>query len=667
MGVRLVVHNFLYDEMDYTGTHNHEEMLHRDWSDQHPIYAISGLQEVLNTIETNIAEIIETLIANKNELKQYTDDEIDAESAIINERIDGLNVINDVQDTHTIDLTYESDKILKADVKIYDDPDGTNSLVKTEDGLYVPKLVTRESDTIIWDEISYGKTLQELFDDGIRFSHQSTTVYNNMFRPSDANAWYWDDNLQSFVQPLNADSYNGIVTKDFYENYKHSVRLLSNDGDDDANGIILGFVFDEFGNPHTLSAMIQRGGSIYLNYRFAIIYNFQLPGQTIVASYNLLNSNGGWNAHNTNGITLYAVKNRNSISVSATAWDYVNTNTSIDDAALMPFEATLNIDLDDYSWGYLFDNKVRYGYSNLSQANSYFDHVFFYSTNSYSSADVVANVKVREDENNAIEVDNHGMFVKKFLISQEENNSLVEKEDGYFVMATAMYVSDTRLNGLVHEGEGYYYVHKSHSFITVDQEDHGFDVGDFIYFDHRTEKYQKATAIDSFDINIVGMVSYIYDTDKFEYVCSGFVETDIFNTEHQFVQGMPLYISDTEPGKVTQQQPDISKAVGYPVGDIGLIISIERGIQYGQEATIGDFKTSANDYNIRSDGFIKIADNIEYKLSLVQRLVNALDNEFLDTYTIIDNENNIFKFQNSEMLYELNEVSNGINLFIKAF
>jgi hypothetical protein len=130
---------------------------------------------------------------------------------------------------------------------------------------------------------------------------------------------------------------------------------------------------------------------------------------------------------------------------------------------------------------------------------------------------------------------------------------------------------------------------------------------------------------------------------------------------------MPLYISDTEPGKVTQQQPDISKAVGYPVAEIGVIISIERGIQYGQEANIGDFKTSANDYNIRSDGFIKVKDNIEYKLSLVQKLVNTLDYDFLQEYTITDYTNNIFQFKNSEQLYEYEGVVTGLNLFIKAF
>ena len=86
MGVRLVVHNYLYDEMDYTGTHNHDEMIHRDWVDQHPIYAISGLQEVLNTIEKNIIAINNLIVREDSLLKQYADDK----DAIINKRIDNL-------------------------------------------------------------------------------------------------------------------------------------------------------------------------------------------------------------------------------------------------------------------------------------------------------------------------------------------------------------------------------------------------------------------------------------------------------------------------------------------------------------------------------------------------------------------------------------------------
>ena len=184
---------------------------------------------------------------------------------------------------------------------------------------------------------------------------------------------------------------------------------------------------------------------------------------------------------------------------------------------------------------------------------------------------------------------------------------------------------------------------------------------------HPMNKYKLAAAIDDYDSNIVGMVTKVIDTNTFEYMWSGFYATDIFSSSNGYTQGMPLYISDINPGKVTQVQPDISKAVGYPVENIGLIISIERGIQYNQEASIGDFKTSANTYNVRSDGFIRVIENVDYKQSLVQKLIDSLDDEFKTSYMVFDNINNTVQFINTDNLILSNKVPEGLNLFIKAF
>lgn len=666
MGVRLVIHNFEVDEMDYTGTHNHDDLLHRDWVDQHPIYAITGLQEVLNTIEINLINITSLInsndIAVRADMKQYTDNRVNNLSNTINARINELNVIDKIIDTESVDLTYnQATNSLKADVIIYDDPDGTNSLVCTSDGLYVPKLVTKDTDTITWDSVSQGESLAELFANGIRFSHNGTN--NNMYNTTEANAWYWDDALESFVQPKNTVTYNGFITQNFYDYYKHTVRLYSSDSDNDANGVIIGFAFDDNGYPHTLSVIMQRGND-FGSFRFALYYNFYLPNQTLIANYTLANSSGGWSGKS---ITLYITKNKNLVTASATPWNYNNTITSIEEAELLPFEHTLSIDLNDYSWGHFFNGKVRYGYSNISQAKSSFGKVFFYSKDQHAAQDIFANVKIQEEPHNAIQVNENGLFVQEFLVSPDANNALSHHDNGYYVKATAMNIADQRLNGLEQPSSGEYYVHKSHSFIDVTQANHRFIVGDFIYYDNRTNLYQKAIAKDDFDINIVGMVSYIYDTNKFEYVCSGFVETDLFNETNGYVQGMPLYISDTYAGQVTQEQPDISKAVGYPVANIGLIISIERGIQYNQESQIGDFKYSANDYNIRSDGYIKVAPNIDFRLSTVQKLLDHVDQDFKDQYIIVDAINNTLRFQNTDTLYDLQKVPIGLNLFVKAF
>ena len=108
MGVRLVVKSAAsMGNRVGTGTHNHDELIHRDWVDQHPIYAITGLQEVLNTIENNIVIALTLLQEKEQELKEYTDTHIQTESDTINQRIDELNVLDNIIDTDSIDLDYQ--------------------------------------------------------------------------------------------------------------------------------------------------------------------------------------------------------------------------------------------------------------------------------------------------------------------------------------------------------------------------------------------------------------------------------------------------------------------------------------------------------------------------------------------------------------------------------
>lgn len=669
MGVRLVVYDLQsqLNEAKYTGTHNHDEMIHRDWADQHPIYAITGLQEVLNTIEDNITYILELLDRKEKEIKLYSVNYTDNEILKVNDRIDNLNIIKDVIDTDTIDLTYDdTNKTLKADTRIYQDPDKKNALISTKDGLFVPQLETEDTKTITWDTLFYGERLKDIYDFGLRFSHNNTSQYIKIVSADEANSWTWDDDKQTITSPLNTNTYIGILSKDYYDYYKHTVRLSSTADDNDIIGAVVAEYEDWQDNPHTLSLLIQPGGNTYLNFRAALVYNYRLPNQAIIQSYNLNDSNKNWDQY-TNGITLYITKQNNIITASITAFDYENNIDTINAADTIPFEYTFNIDLNNYSWGSYFLGKVRYGYSACSQPDCCFDHIYFYGGDVRSSNKVSSSVKLDTSEQNAIKVTEEGLFTQRFNISNQAHNALQKFEDGYYVATSTLALSEQEDNGLIEDSPDHYYVRKSTNYLNVNQEDHNLIVGDFIYFSPETFKYQKALAIDDLHINIVGMVSKIIDKDNFEYVCDGFVKTDMFDEKHDFAQGMPVYISDKEAGKVVQEQPNISKTVGYPINNQGIIVRIERGIQYNQEASIGDFKTSANDYNIRSDGFIKIADNIDYKLSLTQRLTNSLSEDFRSKYIEINESEMIMRFKNIDKLYYQENVPEGLNLFIKAF
>ena len=657
MGVRLVQYNRNNNNGDGSLNRDHDELINRDLLNQHPIYAITGLQEILNILEDSIQET-NTRLNQEIERINSDIDSINKELEIINDIISKLNVIKDVEDTYSVDMSYDKDtKILKADVKIFEDTrNDSNAIQLLAEGLYVPKTTTEDSNTITWSIKSLGETLEQIYQDGIKFSHKSNS-WSNVNSATEANAWYWDDTKQSFVQPKNTATFTGFVTQNFYDYYTHTATLRSTDTDNDVNGLVIGFVFDENNHPHTLSIVVNKQDGIANSWK--MIYDYMLPDEQML--FNIGNNPGGgvqpsgysskgWNGIS-NGITVQVTKYKNLVTAICSNWNSkdLNENTKI------------SINLNDYSWGYLFQGPVRYGYCNFSQACSFFQDIEFISENQATSSSLVASVKISEEDNNGIVEKKDGIYYEKFNISKENGNILQKKTDGYFVQGPSKQPD----NAIELLDDGYYV--RTHSNIkTVTKINHGFEIGDFIFY-HPNDGYKKALAIDSYDSNIVGMVTKIIDDNTFEYMWSGFYATDIFNEDHDIVQGMPLYISDTEAGKTVQEQPDISKTVGYPVENLGIIISIERGIQYNQEASIGDFKTSANTYNVRSDGFIKIIDGVEYKQVLIQKLIDSLDAEFKANYMVFDDTNKTVQFINSNQLYDINKVPGGLNLFIKAF
>ena len=63
MGVRLIKYNRnTTNTQDGVIFNDHDELYNRDLKNQHPIYAITGLQEVLNVLEDNITETNRLLI-----------------------------------------------------------------------------------------------------------------------------------------------------------------------------------------------------------------------------------------------------------------------------------------------------------------------------------------------------------------------------------------------------------------------------------------------------------------------------------------------------------------------------------------------------------------------------------------------------------------------------
>lgn len=375
MGVRLVK----YGTINGTGTYNHDELLNRDLPDQHPISAITGLEDRLEQI--------------------YID-------------IKNVSGIEATIDTRSLALSYDkTTATLTGNVKIFNSED--NAIQEKATGLFVdkyPEIETQDTDSVHLYMEGLGETLKTMYKGGNVFSHNGGT--NNIYSASEANAWYFDESLDSFVQPLNTGSFTGFVSSVKYRTYTHRATLRSSASDNNANGLVIAYVIDENGYPHTLSCIVNKGHESHAgNFTYAIVYNRELNGEQIVKTGTMSSGHttGAWSG---NYITMEVSKAANAIECSISDWGSLDINLN----------TVINIDLNDYSWGQYFTGRVQYGYCNQSQPNSYFTDIYF-----SGKGPLKADVFISEKENNMIQVLEDGLYTNIDLAVEEYTSEEIQE------------------------------------------------------------------------------------------------------------------------------------------------------------------------------------------------------------------------------------------------
>ena len=381
MGVRLVK----YGVINGTGTYNHDELYNRDLPDQHPISAITGLEDRLKQIDINI----------KN-----------------------ASGIENITNTSSLTLKYDkTTRTLTGNVNIFKSED--NALVVKTSGLYVDKYLDVELEdtkSIHLTMEGKGETLKTMYDSGTRFAHNGS--WNNIANTSEANAWYYDSTLQSIVQPKNTSTFTGFISTVKYRTYTHRATLKSTDSDNDCIGLVIAYALDDSGNPHTLSLVVNKGGESHVgNYYYALIYDKSLPDeQVLFKKGNKINgtipgnhTTSGWNS---NTITLEVNKAGSTITCAASNYGTttINQNTLIE------------IDLDDYSWGYLFRGKTQYGYCAQSQPKSYYQNIYF-----SSKGPLKAEAIISKQNNNMLEILNDGLYANIDLAIEEYTSDEIQE------------------------------------------------------------------------------------------------------------------------------------------------------------------------------------------------------------------------------------------------
>lgn len=116
--------------------------------------------------------------------------------------------------------------------------------------------------------------------------------------------------------------------------------------------------------------------------------------------------------------------------------------------------------------------------------------------------------------------------------------------------------------------------------ITIEQEDHCFQIGDVLYYDIKNLKFGKALAINTMEGEVCGIVSEVTDQNRFVLITEGKLVTD----RYKYLPTSPLFLSEVIPGTLMSIPPtSVSKQVAVQVED-GIQVDIHMGYYLGGEA-----------------------------------------------------------------------------------
>lgn len=202
-------------------------------------------------------------------------------------------------------------------------------------------------------------TPRDIFDTWHRIS--SDFFYpNGVGATGNANGWYWDDNLNSPVQPVNDTTYMlGFVSIEELENYKHEVTLKSDASDDDENGVIAAFVREGTRN-YFLGISTDRTGITGRDDNITIfIFHGNIQTRTYLHRSTIDVQTGNW-------LSKYR-----RLGVERKGDDFIFTFSNWNSEVMLPQHA-VTINLNDHPDLARFKGPKPYGYLNHSQADSYF-------------------------------------------------------------------------------------------------------------------------------------------------------------------------------------------------------------------------------------------------------------------------------------------------------
>ena len=212
-------------------------------------------------------------------------------------------------------------------------------------------------------------TFSDVFNNWKRISHAGSNTFPA--NASELSAWVYDSANDVIKCTQNTNTWVGFVSPDTFADYTFETKLSSTDGDDDAIGVIIGFVTDSNGIEHALVAYRTLDGSSSpkKGYTFAVEYN---PGRT-AAGYAVQvieraggSVNYGWNTAGTCRIRVVRK------GTKFTVYFYGLTGVAAEGDVLVH---TTEFDTANYSFASLFSGPTKVGYLAQSQNQSSYKNI----------------------------------------------------------------------------------------------------------------------------------------------------------------------------------------------------------------------------------------------------------------------------------------------------
>lgn len=233
-------------------------------------------------------------------------------------------------------------------------------------------------------------SFETVFSTWKKFSHKDgTDDYQKTVPGSDYNKWTYIPSLDTVSQPNNSTAYTGFISPKSYSNYDITVRVYSDNGDDDFIGMVAAFAKDANGKEHTLSFLrTTRGTGInFTGCGWVCMLDFRAQSSKSQIGINGLQILANKNSIMSIKDTTWAAINNDGASTGGTVINMVRTG-NVFSAKCSEFgtselvnNSLITIDLNDddlitrYPTLSLFKGASPWGYSTYSQSNSRYQNI----------------------------------------------------------------------------------------------------------------------------------------------------------------------------------------------------------------------------------------------------------------------------------------------------